>query len=255
MLATDGWPARLTTQVLALAAAQGDISPERGRCHDVYARGATPCVLGARTRAEAMLWGDSHGVELAYALGEQARREGRALIERTTSSCPPVLAYDDPKDARCAAANRAAFAALRADPAIRRVYLVAFWANGLFDEPGFVANLDRTIAAIRALGREVVLIGPVPPQPFDVPRHLAHLARAGHLDQARGVERRWVEARTVRLRAALARWQARGVRVIDPVAAQCGPQYCAIIRGSAPLYFDSHHLSLTGARQVIAHGG
>ena len=249
LLATDGWPSRLGPHVLALAAACHDISPQRGRCHDIYARGAQPCVLGAATRADAMLWGDSHGVELAYALSLAARAQGRSLIERTTSSCPPVLGYDA-KDPRCAAANRVAFDAIRADPALKRIYLAAFWANGDFDDPGFVAKLDRTIAAIRAEGREVVLIGPVPPQPFDVPRHLAHLARAGHLAEAHGVDRTWVEARTVHLRALFTRWQAKGVRLIDPIAALCATGRCAIEQAGRPLYFDSHHLSVAGAQLV-----
>jgi hypothetical protein len=197
-----------------------------------------------------MLWGDSHGVELAYALSLEAQTQGRSLIQRTTSSCPPVLDYEA-KDPRCTAANRAAFDAIRADPALKRIYLAAFWANGDFDDRGFVAKLDRTIAAIRAEGREVVLIGPVPPQPFDVPRHLAHLARTGELSEARGVDRAWVEARTVHLRALFARWQARGVQLIDPIAALCASGACAIERGGQPLYFDSHHLSVAGARQVI----
>lgn len=255
LLAAGPWPSRFAPTVLAQAAGRSDISPERKRCHDIFARGAAPCVLGAAGAPDALLWGDSHGVELAYALALEAKAQGRALVQRTTSSCPPVLGYDAPKDARCAAANRAAFAALRADPAIRRVYLAAFWANGDFDDPGFVARLDRTIAAIRAEGREVVLIGPVPPQPFDVPRRLAHLARAGRLAQTEGVARSWVDGRTVHLRALFARWQARGVQLIDPVAALCDARHCAIERDGKPLYFDSHHLSVAGARLVIARGG
>jgi peptidoglycan/LPS O-acetylase OafA/YrhL len=255
LLAAGPWPSRFAPTVLAQAAGRDDISPERKRCHDTFARRATPCVLGAPVPPDAMLWGDSHGVELAYALAEEAKAKGSSLIERTTSSCPPVLGYDAPKDVRCAAANRAAFAALQADPAVRRVYLAAFWANGDFDDPAFAAKLDRTIAAIRAEGREVVLIGPVPPQPFDVPRRLAHLARAGQVAQAEGVTRLWVDARTVHLRTLFARWQARGVRLIDPVAALCDARHCAIERAGKPLYFDSHHLSVAGARLVIARGG
>ncbi|CCW18100.1 O-antigen acetylase [Sphingobium indicum BiD32] len=255
LLAAGPWPSRFSPTVLAQAAGRNDISPERKRCHDIFARSAPPCVLGAAVPPDAMLWGDSHGVELAYALALEAKAQGRALVQRTTSSCPPVLGYDDPKDARCAAANRAAFAALRADPGIRRIYLAAFWANGDFDEPGFVARLDRTIAAIRAEGREVVLIGPVPPQPFDVPRRLAHLARAGQQAQGEGVVRSWVDGRTIHLRALFARWQARGIRLIDPVAALCDGRHCAIERGGKPLYFDSHHLSVAGARLVMARGG
>lgn len=253
LLAMGGWPSRFAPRVLAQMAGQQDFAPTRKQCHDTFMRNATPCVLGAAVPPDAMLWGDSHGVELAYALSLDAKAQNRSLIERTTSSCPPVLGYEA-KDARCAAANQAAYDAIRADPGIRRVYLAAFWANGVFDDPAFVRQLDRTIAAIRGLGRQVVLIGPVPPQPFDVPRRLAHLAQAGQLEQARGIDRAHVKARTVHLRALFARWQARGVSLIDPVAALCPTGTCAIERDGRPLYFDSHHLSTAGARLVIAAG-
>ena len=253
LLAMGGWPSRFAPQVLTQMAGQKDFAPTRKQCHDTFMRNATPCALGAAVPPDAMLWGDSHGVELAYALSLDAKAQNRSLIERTTSSCPPVLGYQA-KDARCAAANQAAFDAIRADPEIRRVYLAAFWANGDFDYPAFVGKLDRTIAAIRGLGRQVVLIGPVPPQPFDVPRRLAHLAQAGQLEQARGIDRAHVEARTVHLRALFARWQARGVSLIDPVAALCTTGTCAIERDGKPLYFDSHHLSTAGARWVIETG-
>lgn len=244
------WPSRFSPAVLAQMAGRDDISPERGRCHDSFMRHAQPCVLGAAVKPSAMLWGDSHGVEMAYALSELLEAKGGAIIERTTSSCPPVLGYQA-KDIRCVQANDSAMKALRDDPAIRTVYLAAFWANGDFDTPAFVAQLDETIRAIRGLGRAVVIIGPVPPQPFDVPRHLAHLAQRGDLRDAHGVERRWVNDRTIYLRASFDQWQRQGVKLIDPIARLCGPQWCAIERNGRPLYFDSHHLSVTGARLVI----
>ncbi len=244
------WPERFSRAVLAQVAGRTDISPERGRCHDSFMRKSAPCTLGAAVEPDAMLWGDSHGVELAYALSEEMRAKGRAIIQRTTSSCPPVLGYQA-KDPRCAQANDATFAALKGGPAIRTVYLAAFWANGDFDTPAFVAQLDITIRKIRAMGRHVVIIGPVPPQPFDVPRHLAHLVQRSDLHDAHGVDRRSVEARTVLLRGAFDRWQRRGVKLIDPMAELCGPQWCVIERNGRPLYFDSHHLSITGARLVL----
>ena len=251
LMAKGGWPSRFAPQVLTQMAGQRDIAPTRKQCHDTYMRAATPCTLGAAVKPNAMLWGDSHGVELAYALSLEAKSQGWSLIQRTTSSCPPVLGYEA-TDPRCAAANRAAFAAIRADPAIRRVYLAAFWANGRFNDPAFVARLDATIAALRALGRDVVLIGPVPPQPFDVPRRLAHLAQAGRLSEAQGIDRAALDARTVHLSALFRAWQSRGVRLIDPAAALCDGRLCAIARDGRPLYFDSHHLSVAGARLVIA---
>lgn len=253
LLAAGPWPSRFAPAVLAQIAGRDDVSPERGRCHDSFVRGAQPCTLGAATTPDALLWGDSHGVELAHALGEQARAEGRSLIQRTASSCPPVLDYEA-KDARCGAANRATFDAIRADPRIRRVYLAAFWGNGDFDDATFVARLDRTIRALRAEGRQVTIIGPVPPQPFDVPRRLAHLAHAGDAAGATGVDRAAIEARTRHLRALFAAWQARGATYIDPIRALCSADHCAIERDGEPLYFDTHHLSVAGARMVIRDG-
>ncbi|MCI4591619.1 acyltransferase [Sphingobium sp. BYY-5] len=254
LFTTGPWSSRFSPAVLAQIAGRDDVSPKRGRCHDSFVRGMQPCVLGAATPPDALLWGDSHGVELAYALGQQARAQGRSLIQRTASSCPPVLDYMA-KDARCAAANRAIFAAIRANPHIKRVYLAAFWANGDFDDPAFVAKLDHSIKALRAEGRAVTIIGPVPPQPFDVPRRLAHLACAGRLAGATGVDRATVEERTRHLRKLFTAWQARGVDYIDPIAALCDTRHCAIERDGKPLYFDSHHLSVAGARLVMQRGG
>jgi peptidoglycan/LPS O-acetylase OafA/YrhL len=253
LIAMGGWPGRFPAQALTPMAAQQDFSPARKACHDSFMRKAAPCVLGAAARPDALLWGDSHGVEFAYALSLRARAEGRSLIERTTSSCPPVLGYEA-TDPRCAAANRAAFAAIRDDPAIARVYLAAFWANGDFDRPDFVAKLDRTVAALRQAGKAVTIIGPVPPQPFDVPRRLTHLALDSRSAAGEGVSRAMVDARTVRLRALFDRLRAQGVTIIDPMARLCDARRCAIVHHGAPLYFDSHHPSLTAAKWIIGTG-
>ena len=252
LLSAGPWPSRFSKSVLQQIAGRNDISPERGRCHDSFMRSAQPCTLGAAVRPDAILWGDSHGVEMAYALSENMRKHDRALIQRTTSSCPPVIGYQA-KDPRCAQSNEEAFEAIRADRALHTIYLAAFWANGDFDTPRFVAQFDDTIARLRQLGRQIVIIGPVPPQPFDVPRHLAHLARNGTANGVEGSERREVEARTVHLRAAFERWRKQGIRVIDPIATLCGPERCSIEKNGRPLYFDSHHLSLTGARLVVGN--
>jgi peptidoglycan/LPS O-acetylase OafA/YrhL len=247
LLAAGPWPQRFDAQTLRMAAGRSDISPDRKACHDTYARGAAPCALGVGGEPKAMLWGDSHGVELSRALSRRQR-----LIEWTTSSCPPVLGYDLPKDPRCARSNRAAFETIRATPGLRRVYLAAFWASDPIDDPAFLAKLDRTIAALEALHREVVLIGPAPPQDVDVPRRLAHLARAGRLAGAQGVDRATVEARIAPLRAQFTDWRRRGVQVIEPMDALCDAHRCAIIRNGRPLYFDSHHLSMAGATIIAA---
>jgi peptidoglycan/LPS O-acetylase OafA/YrhL len=246
MIASGPWASRFSPSVLALAAASGDVSPMRKACHDTALRGAEPCLLGSDGPPTAILWGDSHGVEMAYALSRQTR-----LMQVTTSSCPPVLDWGAAKDRRCATANRATFDMIRADKRLTTVYLAAFWGSGQFADPAALALLDRTIAALRAQKRAVLIIGAVPPQHFDVPRRLAHLVRAARLDSAAGRDPAPFRSETAGLRALFARWQAHGVQLIDPMDALCDDRECRIIADGRPLYFDSHHLSVTGARYVL----
>jgi peptidoglycan/LPS O-acetylase OafA/YrhL len=251
LMSTGGWPSRFPPEVVRLAGASSDFSPMRAACHDNASAGRAPCTLGAEAEPDALLWGDSHGVELAYVLSTAARLEGRSLVQRTQSSCPPILGYDPPNNPQCAAANRDVFASIQRNPRIRTVYLSAFWASEAYASPAVLAQLDRTVAALLADRRKVVILGAVPPVPFDVPRRLASLAAKGELDRARGPNRAQVEQRVLAFRQATERWSRKGVAVIDPIAAMCGPEACEIVRNGRPLYFDSHHLSLAGARLVL----
>ena len=42
------------------------------------------------------------------------------------------------------------------------------------------------------------------------------------------------------------------MEIIRPSEALCTDKTCAIVSGSRALYFDSHHLSIDGARMVAA---
>ena len=70
MLSQNGYPSRFTPQVVALDDAIRDISPKRASCHSMNAIVPLHCTLGSDTPATVAIWADSHGAELAYALGE-----------------------------------------------------------------------------------------------------------------------------------------------------------------------------------------
>lgn len=252
MLLAGGWPQRFAPAVARMAAARGDISPYRDRCHDADALGRAPCVLGDEHAApSALLWGDSHGVEFAYVLSRMLGAHGQSLIERTHSSCPPVLGYEAPGDPLCARSNRAVMAAIHADPGLRTIYLAAFWESPAYAAPATMAQLNTTIAALEADGRHVVLIGAVPPNKFDVPRHLARLARDGRLDTATGRDRADLAAVEQRIDAVAARWEPEGLTYINPIARLCDARSCAIVRDGTPLYYDYHHPSVAGAAVIL----
>jgi peptidoglycan/LPS O-acetylase OafA/YrhL len=252
MVAAGGWPERFPSEVVRMASAQNDISPYRGRCHDSDAVSQRPpCVLGAPVAPTALVWGDSHGVELSFALSEQAKAQGRSLVERTQSSCPPLLGYDPRDDPRCARVNRSVLAQIAGDPHLQTVYLVGFWDNRSYHVPGFEAQLQRTIAWLVEHDRRVFLVGPIPSHASEVPRKLAHHVQFAGADRAIAVARSPFHPTETALRAIAAGWPARDVAYLDPAAALCEGDRCFMSKAGAPLYFDSHHLSVAGARLVV----
>lgn len=252
LMATDGWPGRFSPEVVRLAGASDDVSPMREACHDNASAGRAPCILGAKAEPDSLLWGDSHGVELAYVLSSAARLEGTSLVQRTQSSCPPILGYSAPNNPRCATVNRDVFDAIRSNPSIRTVYLSAFWASEAYTSPAVLDQLDQTIGALVADERRVVIIGAVPPAPFDVPRKLAFFAAKEERNRVRGLKRAEFEESTLGLRRLIKKWSQKGVVVIDPIDTMSGPETCDVVRDGRPLYFDSHHLSIAGARLVLS---
>ncbi len=253
-VAARGWPQRFAPEVLALDAASKGVSPRRDACHRQQddPPGIPPCRFGADVPPAALLWGDSHGVEMSYALGELARVRGQSLVSETTSDCTPVLGLVSLGDA-CAARNREVVSYLDAHPGIRTLFIVGFWANPANQRrPGLPQALAATIARLRTGGRTVVLLGGVPMQAWPVPRHLAHLEQRGVLSEPDGVTLAEHTAMTRYLAPTLAGLRADGVTVVEPSDLLCRSGRCDVYRGGQVLYFDRHHLSVAGARIVAA---
>jgi peptidoglycan/LPS O-acetylase OafA/YrhL len=252
MIPLGGWAGRFAPEVARLAAAKNDFSPNRAACMALVVGGDRPeCTLGADAAPSALLWGDSHGVELAWELGKEMGARGDALMQRTRGSCPPVIGYAVASDPGCAQFNAEVLERIKAAPSIRTVYLAGFWASSQYrDRAGMAGQIEATIAALQAAGRKVTLIAPVPGQPFNVPRRLARAAAYGDDVQAATSasyreESRWITS-------LFPRWQARGVTILDPAKALVDGGTTRIVAGGVPLYFDSHHLSIAGAKAVLA---
>ncbi|GAA4642845.1 acyltransferase family protein [Pontixanthobacter gangjinensis] len=250
LVSLGGWPARFTEQSVRYAEGVHDISPARDACLNDQIGGARPeCNLGAEVAPTSLLWGDSHGVELAWVLGEQMKVKGRSLAQRTHASCPPALGYEAPSRKTCAEFNRAVMTELEANPDIKTVYLTAFWASDNYRNSRVASQLPQTIERLQQAGKSVILIGPVPPQGFQVPRRLA--MRGPEIETA---SRASYLAKTNWLTRKFTAWQQTGVQIIDPADQLVQGETTIIVADGQPLYFDSHHLSVAGAKRVLAGG-
>ena len=247
LIVQGGWSGRFDSETLKYAQASSDYSPVRDQCvADRVENHPKVCTLGAPATPSSVIWGDSHAVELAWALGKTYGARGESIAQRTRGSCAPVIGYDPGKDARCADFNDRVFAEIAASPHVQTVYLAGYWAQTPYREASIDTLLDRLITQLQAMGKQVVLIGPIPSQTVPAPRLLAiHGRDAPTLPTAEFLQKTDWFTRN------FAAWRARGVTIINPIDRLNDDGQTMIVAGGEPLYYDDHHLSLAGARYIL----
>jgi peptidoglycan/LPS O-acetylase OafA/YrhL len=278
-----GYPQRLPAAARAILAVQTlDRQPGCMSGRPAYRAPAVSCRYGARVPADTVVWGDSHAHALVDTLGREMGTRGRAVRFLGTFACPPVagVARANVIDT-CAAYNAQALAWLVRTRAIRHVVLMArhpayllgpttAWGPsegsdetairllpvaGAPDAPlaaGYLARLERTVAALRAAGKQVTLVLPVPEVAYSVPEVLALKSLRGEpvaFDRPRAM----YDARAGAIRAALrAIAGRRGAATVDPAAFLCDARACRTAEGGRPLYYDDDHLAPLGAGKLAA---
>lgn len=204
---TKGIPGRLSDDVLALVGAEHDKHDRARKCLNSPPRKVeleNNCRIGASESGNPTfaLWGDSHAASFLPALEEVALNNGTKGIFFGKSSCPPlsgVTRADLGATKSCPQWSDEVLKTLQANESIQIVYLVGRWgqyAEGDRYEnesgaPTFIRDdtstetsrkenkavlaraLERTVSALQAFQKEVVLVGPTPEIGINVPRSLA----------------------------------------------------------------------------------
>lgn len=240
----------------SLLAGAKDFSAARLRCHlrgSNWKSYAERCELGMASAGKQLaVFGDSHGVELAMALGETA--VSHRVAQLTASSCPPALDFDVPGRAGCLAHNRATVEALMLDDRVDVVVLAARFEHYLRDgqADAFEAGLLRTSLALRSVGKMVLLLEPIPTYPYPVPAALAQLAlRHANLQDfgQSATQYRALQQKGLALVERVA--NQSGAIPISASAVLCPANRCEVLDAQdQPLYFDDNHLSMPAARAL-----
>jgi peptidoglycan/LPS O-acetylase OafA/YrhL len=280
VFATNGFPGRLDARSAIDAAAGDDVDPDREAC--LVAASLPPdrmafCRIGMEAGTPRfILWGDSIGESMRPAFDRAAQQAKSPGVFAGSYGCVPTYGVEREDDPSCARANTRILNFVLSTSVLHTVVLAAdwnAWADGRGTTRGGRAGdsislaiaarpqskaasgdvlsygLSALIDRLRAVGKDVWLIGPLPEIGYDVPRAL--------FVQDRGFSRNVTLALSVaeldrRQDGAVALLrkieQARRAHVIWIEPYFCSTSACAVTRNGRPIYSDGFHLSRFGTQ-------
>lgn len=240
------------------------------------------CELGVSSALPSFfVWGDSHAPTFGKPIDAVSSEYGLRGILSYSNGCPPLLdmiAHPSVGDFPCQQYNNMVIQYLMDHPEIKTVIIASRltpWVeeshykmeeggrlyltddqkvipDGAPGEQLVQTGLERTIRAIQALNRKVVIIVPIPEIGFDVPS-------ANYIATRTGRDENTIIAPTID--EYLARNQKTmsvlntikekyNVQMIEPWRVLCNGNLCRASIDHIPLYKDDDHLSIFGSEIV-----
>ena len=250
------------------------VSPMRASCHASDSNYIDPddaCILGADgggSKPSIAVFGDSHGVELSYAL---SITEEQPVVSLTYSACPPVVESGLYAPSKCAEWSSKALTSILINTDIDTVYVVyrihkhlhgdqLNWYPDIhpIDEVSGEIRTARWGALVSILTRlkdskrRVILVL----QPPELAGDIKYLTRSEYSSvqytDIYGVPYSWWERRTEFVINHLATIPD-GVDILDPSLALCDSEHCYVSKKGSLMYFDDDHLSVAGALYVLKY--
>ena len=274
---TDGFKTVRTSpqQLQVMATAQA--SPTRTTCHRTRQAQVIPpeaCKYNSSNPEWAVL-GDSHGIELAYALAKELAPLRQGVHEFTFSACGPAYHLRS-QTLGCSQWTDDAVEYIAAQPAIRNVVLSYRLHASLFgghervypalpakyspaEREAVWQSLQEIMQRMLAAGKTVTLVLQAP----EIPKRVDQLIWLHNDPQTvEGVDLDWWRKRSEFVEKRLAGLPAK-VHIVRPDRHFCDQAQCYAIRDGQALYVDDDHMSLAAARHVArdlldelaVHGG
>jgi peptidoglycan/LPS O-acetylase OafA/YrhL len=261
----DGFPSRFSDNQVALGETAKE-SPRRNECHTSGLDYKTPqeaCTYfeGEPTWA---LFGDSHGVELSYAIAEQLAFQGESLTHLTFSDCGVDFIKSEYRNDNpgCEQWIEESVDWMIGNDRLETV-VVAFYHSAKYrgaeryaersgSENEYLKKFDQLLERLVRSGKRILLVQPVP----SLEKHIEEYVFFPEVGS--GIENISIPYSDYEKRTQVVRQHFQGlaaeypgnVRLVDPSSALCENDVCFGGTTNELYYFDSHHLSLVGARKV-----
>jgi peptidoglycan/LPS O-acetylase OafA/YrhL len=257
---TGGFPGRFPEVTVALFAAGEDYNPKRAECHNdegppmPYSEN---CIFGTSDNTRLLaVWGDSHGAELAYALGSRAEDLRMNILEITSSACPPALNYRPVNRPYCVKHNASTIKSLIKDT---RVSVVVLTTNGIgyrTDQPGLFQGIENAVRTLTKSGKKVILVEQQIIFDSSPPTALGYASLRGLDLSTFGLSEADYDKRASNWNQYLERLGHKyGADIVSVTDVLCWNGFCPMRNDAGVLYFNRNHVSLKGAdllaRKVI----
>ena len=225
-------------------------SPKRDECH-YGEQNRFPVEASCRYFADqptSAVYGNSHGVELAYELAGVLSEREEGVHHFTVSGCD--AAYGLETDPFCQEFFQSRLELMFSDDSIERVFLT--FRSDLSGLESAQA-LMRLANELSHRGKEVVLVLQAPALHSDIDSYVVRLSLTGAPSgDVVSVSREDWRVANADIYGALGLLD-REVKVVDLAEAFCDAEQCYAIRDGEALYFDDDHMSLAGARLASRH--
>lgn len=219
-------------------------------CQDSYlASSVQNCEFGdLASNTSVVLFGDSHAGMWFPAVDLAANQHGWRLYTWTKATCPPItIPIFSPELGRnfteCETWRQNVLARIReVHPAIVILGMARHYSSAYgftpYQDP-WLQDMAQMVATIRQMGAKVVVVGPVPKPPFNVPDCLsAHLS-----DAVACTEPISTEINEVGMAAERSVVTAASGAYVDVQPWFCTESRCAVILGNIEMWRDDNHIS------------
>lgn len=231
-----------------------------------------------KTGKNILLWGDSHAA--AFKPGFQVFLNDLGVKGEFIGGvgCPPLpglLKLGAATGQPCLDSNSAILDYIRGNSEITTIVLHARWALsidgsrfGVEKGPDYKLTdtlskengtnyshvyraLDRLVKELNQLGKEIIIIGPIPEMGYNIPRLTANNIQWSKNREVR-VTRAIFDERQAPVFDLLGKLQEEnhGLRLFFPHETLCTDEYCEILEDDDLLYLDDDHLSTEGALKI-----
>lgn len=193
--------------------------------------------------------GNSHGVELAYALAQDLKNYNLGLRHHTMSGCPIsyqlTLSKDNNKNI-CTEWTNYAVKDILASSNIK-VVVISYRIDFFFSEQKYQDSLYNLVNDLTAHGKKVIVVLQAPMLTHHINYFIRHALGRSNVDNIPLAEWKKTNSEGYRIAGKL----KSKAQVIDPVEEYCDNTECYAIRNNISLFIDDNHMSVDGAALVV----